>query len=336
MRAQSAGLSATFNKLFFGTSDWPSVKLRAASAVVIFFGAAHGTSDDLHFTASIHATDLLFNLYPAPRTTYNVSATNFLHSTAVIWAVHFLVHWATDLSSPSLLHPINFFILHLAANFSSASTLYRINFFIVHWTANSPSVYHLHPANLFVVHRAAHWPAFLVNRAPNRPSFILPSWILPSIFLPYRPTDYSDNRHLQYNRVPKPVGILHTLATTVRLTPTHHRHCDSILPFATHHLRAPLGNSERVNWDLIEISIANSTTPKCYPFDEAVLSFAYFIYGPKLAEDECEMEFYESDDCTDLVTLGVDLAKYSARCYNFGRTTRSLKVSCGGGPGSHY
>ncbi|KAI6890595.1 hypothetical protein KC318_g14509 [Hortaea werneckii] len=100
--------------------------------------------------------------------------------------------------------------------------------------------------------------------------------------------------------------------------------------------RAPLGNSERVNWDLIEIGIANGTTPRCYPFDEAVLSFAYFIYGPRLAEDECEMEFYESDDCTDLVTLGVDLAKYSARCYNFGRTTRSLKVSCGGGPGSHY
>ncbi|KAI7027485.1 hypothetical protein KC355_g313 [Hortaea werneckii] len=312
MRAQPAGLSATFNKLFLGASDWPSVKLRAACAVVIFFGAAHRTSDDLHFTASIHATDLLFNLYPA-RTTYNVPATNFLHPTAVIWAVHFLVvHWAADLSSPSLLHAINFFILHLAANFSpattlylfvlywaanfsSASTLYRINFFIVHWTANSPSVYHLHPNNFFVVHCAAHWPAFFVNRAPNRPSFILPSWILPSIFLPYHPTDYGDNCHLQYDWVPKPVGILHTLATAV-------------------------------NWDLIEIPIANGTTPQCYPFDEAVLSFAYFNYGPRLAEDECEMEFYESDDCTDLVTLGVDLAKYSARCYNFGRTTRSLKL----------
>lgn len=59
---------------------------------------------------------------------------------------------------------------------------------------------------------------------------------MPSVFLPYRPADYSDNCHLQYNRVPKPVGILHTLATAVRLTPTHHRHRDSILPFATHHL----------------------------------------------------------------------------------------------------
>ncbi|KAI7169603.1 hypothetical protein KC324_g11302 [Hortaea werneckii] len=254
MRAQSARLSATFNKLFFGASDWPSVKLRAASTVVIFFGAAHRTSDDLHFTASIHATDLLFKLYPATWTTYNVPATDFLHPTAVIWAVHFLiVHRAADLSSPSLLHPINFFILHLAANFSptatlylfivywtanfsSASTLYRINFFIVHWTANPPSVYHLHPTNFFVVHCAAHWTAFLVNRAPNRASFILPPWIMPSVFLPCLPADYSDNCHLQYNRVPKPVGILHTLATTVRLTPTHHRHRDSILPFATHHL----------------------------------------------------------------------------------------------------
>ncbi|KAI7543542.1 hypothetical protein KC316_g15140 [Hortaea werneckii] len=171
-----------------------------------------------------------------------------------------------------------------------------------------------------------------------------------SVFLPYHPAEYCDSCHLQYDWVPKPVGILHTLATTIRLTPTHHRHRDSILPFATNHLtyvglggytsadcsRAPLGNSERVNWDLIEIAIANSTTPQCYPFDEAVLSFAHFIYGPRLAEDECEIEFYESDDCTDLVTLGVDLAKYSARCYNFGRTTRSLKVSCVGGPGSHY
>lgn len=105
--------------------------------------------------------------------------------------------------------------------------------------------------------------------------------------------------------------------------------------------RAALGNGEKVNWDLIEIGIANGTTPaatknQCYPFDDAVASFAYFIYGPTLAEEECEVEFYESDDCTDLVTLGFDLAKYSARCYNFGRLTRSLKVTCGGGPGSHY
>ncbi|KAI7526453.1 hypothetical protein KC331_g16947, partial [Hortaea werneckii] len=128
------------------------------------------------------------------------------------------------------------FIVHWTANFSPASTLYRINFFIVHWTANSPSVYYLHPTNFFVVHSAAHWPAFLVNRAPNRPSFILPSWIMSSVFLPYHPTEHSDNCHLQYEWVPKPVGILHTMATTVWLTPTHHRHRDSILPFATNHL----------------------------------------------------------------------------------------------------
>lgn len=103
--------------------------------------------------------------------------------------------------------------------------------------------------------------------------------------------------------------------------------------------RAPLANGEKVNWDLIKIAIANGTTPatnQCYPFDAAVSSLAYFLYGPTLAEGDCEIDFYESDDCTDLVTLGFDLAKYEARCYNFGRLTRSLKVSCGGGPGSHY
>lgn len=81
--------------------------------MVILFGAAHRASDDLQFTTSIHATDLLFKLYPAPWTTYNVSATNFLHSTAVIWAIHFfVVHWAANFFSASPLHPTNFFVLH--------------------------------------------------------------------------------------------------------------------------------------------------------------------------------------------------------------------------------
>lgn len=64
----------------------------------------------------------------------------------------------------------------------------------------------------------------------------MPSWIMPSVFLPNRPTDYCDNCHLQYDRVPQPVWILHTLATTVRHPPTHYRHRHSILPIATHHL----------------------------------------------------------------------------------------------------
>ncbi|KAI7138604.1 hypothetical protein KC352_g30172, partial [Hortaea werneckii] len=144
----SAGLSATFNKLFFGTPDWPSVKLRAASVLL--------TSASTMSTASIHAHYFLFKLYPAPWTTFDVSVTNFLHSTIVIWAIYpLVVHWTANLSTASLLHPINLFIVHWAANFSSASLLHPINLFIVHWAANFSSATLLHHINLFVVHRAA-------------------------------------------------------------------------------------------------------------------------------------------------------------------------------------
>ncbi|KAI7340183.1 hypothetical protein KC315_g827 [Hortaea werneckii] len=259
--------------------------------LIFFYGTSHPTSffyfadfaslaSDVFFvivnrassTASLHAHYLLFELYPAPWTLFNISVTNFLHPTIVTW----VVHWTADLSSASLLHPINFFILHRAANFSSASSLYRfnifilhwaanfspasalyrINFFIIHWaanfsspsplhpinffvvlwTANSPSVYHLHPTKFFVVHWTANRAAFFVNRASNWPSFILPSWIMPSVFLPYRTTDYCDDLHLQYDWVPEPVWILYTLASAVRIASTNYSHRNSVLPFADDHL----------------------------------------------------------------------------------------------------
>ncbi|KAI6869245.1 hypothetical protein KC338_g3600 [Hortaea werneckii] len=146
----SAGLSATFNKLFFGTPDWPSVKLRAASVLL--------TSASTMSTASIHAHYFLFKLYPAPWTTFDVSVTNFLHSTIVIWAVHSLVvHWTSNFSSASSLYRNNFFILHWTANLSSASSLYRHNFFIVHWTANLSSASSLYRNNFFILHWTANF-----------------------------------------------------------------------------------------------------------------------------------------------------------------------------------
>ncbi|KAI7489981.1 hypothetical protein KC351_g931 [Hortaea werneckii] len=181
-----------------------SSRLRTTVVVVVvvvvfffFYGTSHSTAlffaadfapwaSDIFFvigirtssTAAIHAHYLLFKLYPASWTTFDVSVTNFLYSTIVIWAVHSLVvHWTANLSTASLLHPINLFIVHWAANFSSASalyrvnffilhwtahissasTLYRVNFFILHWSANPPSVYHLHPTKFFVVHWSAHY-----------------------------------------------------------------------------------------------------------------------------------------------------------------------------------
>lgn len=59
---------------------------------------------------------------------------------------------------------------------------------------------------------------------------------MPTVFLPYRPTDYCDSCHLQYNWIPKPVWILYTLATTIRDTPTTDRHRNTVLPYANNHL----------------------------------------------------------------------------------------------------
>ncbi|GAB1731531.1 hypothetical protein NU195Hw_g2998t1 [Hortaea werneckii] len=397
MRAQSAGLPANFNQLFFGTPDWPSVKLRAASTVVLFFSAAHRTSYDLQSTASVHAHYILFKLYPAPWTTFNVSVTNFLHPTVVIWAVHFLVdHWTINFSSASSLYYINFFIVYWTANFSSASTLYRVNFFIVYWAANFSSASSLYHINFFIVYWAAnfssasaiyrinffilhwtanfssastlyrnnifilHWtanppssangPAFLVNRASNRPTFILPSWIMPSVVLPYRPTDYCDYCHLQHDWVPQPVWILYTLAPTVRYTSTHYSHRNTVLSFANKHLshsrRSDLSKRANIlpdggrdgNAEIHQLGIVNGTTPadgQCVRFSKAVSSVIYFLTGPQLPDD-CRIGYYDTYDCTDGAFRTVGLVERAEACSSPGRKTRSLKISCDGGPGPHY
>ncbi|KAI7286900.1 hypothetical protein KC345_g852 [Hortaea werneckii] len=405
----AADFASWASDIFFGTPDWPSVKLRAASilltpasTVVVFFGAAHRTSYVLQSTASLHATDILFKLYPAPWRPFHVSVTNLLHSTTVIWAVYSLVvHWTSNLSSAPFLHPINLFILRWTANFSTASTLYRIHFFIPHWSAHAPSIYHLHPTastlyriNFFISHWAAHSPssangaAFLINCASDRAPFVnVSSWIMPSIFLPYRPADYCDNCHLQYDWVLKPVWILYILATAVRDTPTNHSHRNTVLPFANKHLCSsrrsdlpgrptnyrhrntvlpfankhlsysrrsnlpkrpnrdgdrpcsPIADGDEVNFEYFEFGIVNGTTPttnnQCYQFSKAVSSVIYFLSGPTLPAN-CRIEFYETFDCTDRVIRELGLVKNADTCSSPGGLTRSLKVTCGGGPGSHY
>ncbi|KAI6873996.1 hypothetical protein KC343_g14461 [Hortaea werneckii] len=97
-------------------------------------------------------------------------------------------------------------------------------------------------------------------------------------------------------------------------------------------------DGQRDGAEIHQVGIVNGTTPadgQCVRFSKAVSSVIYFLTGPQLP-DNCRIGYYDTYDCTDGAFRTLGLVEKAQACSSPGRKTRSLKITCDGGPGPHY